>query len=104
MFFSQSQVTEEDKEALEKLTGLADQLVAMGDYSILLYFITKQSATSFEDFLTLSQLSMKMPLKRSSLKLRGKRRQEVYRQLLFIVKLVCHTQSTTQSQWTCLLM
>lgn len=44
-------MTEEDKEALEKLTGLADQLVAMGDYSILLYFIVKQTATSVEDFL-----------------------------------------------------
>ena len=51
MFFSQAQVTEEDKETLEKLTGLADQLVAIGDYSILLNFIIKQTATSFDNFL-----------------------------------------------------
>ena len=32
---AQEQSTEEDKQLLERLTGLADQLVAIGDYSIL---------------------------------------------------------------------
>lgn len=32
---AQEQSTGEDKQLLERLTGLADQLVAIGDYSIL---------------------------------------------------------------------
>ena len=34
-FAAQEQSTGEDKQLLERLTGLADQLVAIGDYSIL---------------------------------------------------------------------
>ena len=36
-FATQEQSTGEDKQLLERLTGLADQLVAIGDYSILTY-------------------------------------------------------------------
>ena len=39
-FTTQEQSTVEDKQLLERLTGLADQLVAIGDYSILTYSLT----------------------------------------------------------------
>ena len=38
----QEQETGEDKEAMVRLTGLADQLVATGDYSILFMFSKKK--------------------------------------------------------------
>lgn len=40
-------VQEENKEAMERLTGLADQLVSIGDYCILVWY--NSSLLNFED-------------------------------------------------------